>query len=97
MDEIGLALYEHQLLGSSRDVQGPVLEEIPYWFDQVFADTRDRYSASERAGEDWVLLAQFDAREHVMFGDAGSLYYVMPRADLEARRFDRVFGIMQCH
>jgi len=32
-----------------------------------------------------------------MFGDAGALYLVIPEADLAARRFDRVLGIMQCH
>jgi hypothetical protein len=31
-----------------------------------------------------------------MFGDLGDLYYVLPTADLQAHRFDRAMGIMQC-
>lgn len=85
----------HQLLGSSRDIQGPVLDEIPYWFEQGFEATRRDYSASELAGEGWMLLAQIDATDDLMFGDLGSLYLVIPEADLHARRFDRVLGIMQ--
>ena len=90
-----LAVYRHQLLGSSRDVQGPVLEEVPYWFEQAFADTRERYEPAELRGEGWLLLAQFEETEGLTFGDAGALYLVMPEADLRARRFDRVMGIMQ--
>jgi uncharacterized protein YwqG len=91
-----LMAYQHQLLGTSRDVQGPVLEEVSYWFDTGFPHTRERYNDAELRGEDWVLLAQIEETEGLTFGDAGALYLVMPRADLLARRFDRVMGIMQC-
>ncbi len=88
-----------QLLGASRDVQGPVLDEVPYWFENGRPDTRDRYSEAERAGDGWILLAQVDETDEIpslMLGDAGSLYFIMPESDLCARRFDRVMGIMQC-
>ena len=88
--------YSHQLLGASRDIQGPVLDEIPYWFEHAYEETRRDYSAEELAGEGWMLLAQIDSTGDVMFGDVGSLYLVIPETDLHARRFDRVLGIMQC-
>ena len=88
--------YSHQLLGASRDIQGPVLDEIPYWFEQGYEETRRDYTAEELAGEGWMLLAQIDSTGDLMFGDVGSLYLVIPETDLNARRFDRILGIMQC-
>lgn len=89
-------VYEHSLLGSSRDVQGPVLEEIDYWFgEHVFPETRERFTEEERKGEGWVFLAQIEEAEGLVFGDAGALYLLIPEADLRERRFDRVMGIMQ--
>ena len=94
-DEL-MDVYRHHLLGRSRDVQGPVLSEIPYWFEQGFPETRQDFTEDELAGEGWLLLAQFESTGRLMFGDAGALYLVIPRGDLDARRFDRVIGIMQC-
>ena len=88
--------FPHQLLGTSRDIQGPVLDEVPYWFTEGFPATRERYSEAELRGEGWTLLAQFAAGHELLFGDMGDLYYVLPSADLQAQRFDRVMGIMQC-
>ena len=88
--------YSHALLGSSRDVQGPVLDEVAYWFDEMFDASLAEYSEAERAGEGWMLLGQIDSTGELMFGDAGSLYLVIPSRDLAERRFDRVLGIMQC-
>ena len=71
--------FPHQLLGTSRDIQGPVLDEIPYWFTEGFPATRERYSEAELRGEGWTLLAQFASGHELMFGDMGDLYYVLPR------------------
>src|SRR5215211_1465282 len=100
MNELAPALYGHQLLGSSRDIQGPVLDEIPYWFQHTLPETQARFSDEERTGEGWTLLAQIEEDRDVpslAIGDGGNLYFVIPEADLPARRFDRVMGIMQCH
>lgn len=86
----------HQLLGTSFDVQGPVLDEIEYWFGTFGPDSRQRFSEEERTGTGWTLLGQIDSTEGLMFGDAGALYLTIPDADLAAGRFDRVMGIMQC-
>jgi Domain of unknown function (DUF1963) len=100
MDELAPVVYGHQVLGSSRDIQGPVLDEIPYWFNHTLPETRALYDEDERTGHGWILLAQIEEDRDVpglIIGDGGSLYFVMPGADLRARRFDRVMGIMQCH
>jgi uncharacterized protein YwqG len=89
-------LHHHQLLGTSRDIQGPVLNEIGYWFDQGEPQTRADYTDAEVAGDGWRLLGQIDSTDDLLFGDAGALYLVIPEADLVDRRFDRVMGIMQC-
>jgi uncharacterized protein YwqG len=91
-----LGLYGHQLLGASRDIQGPVLDEVSYWFENGFPETREDFTEAELAGEGWMLLGQIDSTGDLMFGDAGAIYLLIPEVDLDARRFDRVLGVMQC-
>jgi hypothetical protein len=96
LDEV-VTLFDHQLLGASRDVQGPVLDEVGYWFEKgVFPETRALFDEAQTRGEGWTLLGQIESRGEMLFGDMGALYLVMPTEDLPARRFDRVMGIMQC-
>lgn len=90
-------LHFHQLLGSSRDAQGPVLDDVAYSFGDARPETIERYSERERSGEGWMLLAQIHEEEGIEIGDSGAIYLVIPEADLHARRFDRVMGIMQDH
>lgn len=49
----------------------------------------------------WKLLFQIGTVKEgnftLMFGDAGKLYFFIPEEDLKARRFDRVYGEMQCY
>lgn len=85
----------HALLGASRDIQGPVLDEVPYWLEQGHPETRGRFSPAELAGEGWAFLGQIDETAGFELADVGALYLVVPRADLEAGRFDRVMGILQ--
>lgn len=86
----------HQLLGTSFDVQGPVLDEIEYWFGTFGPSTQQRFTDEERAGTGWRLLGQIDSTDDLVFADAGTVYLTIPDADLIAGRFDRVMGIMQC-
>jgi hypothetical protein len=85
----------HALLGASRDIQGPVLDEVPYWLERGHPETRECYSPAELAGEGWAFLGQIDETAGFALADVGSLYLVIPRVDLEAARFDRVMGILQ--
>lgn len=90
--------WTEQLLGASQDLQGAVVEEIPYWFKtKKYASERDRYSAEERAGKGWTLLAQISGAnsDEMYFGDMGIVSYLVPTTDLAARRFDRVVAILQ--
>ncbi len=87
-----------QLGGGSRDIQGPVLGEIPYWFKETTnAAGRAKYTKDERAGRGWTLLAQVSGfgSDDMMFADLGSISFAVPTADLTARRFDRAVAIFQ--
>lgn len=49
-------------------------------------------------GTAWTLLLQLDSDGDLgwCWGDAGTLYFWIPAADLEEGRFDRVWTILQC-
>ncbi|MEU5438755.1 YwqG family protein [Streptomyces sp. NPDC020719] len=90
-DEVG-----HQIGGHARSVQNPVEVEVAEavldgpvpWDDQRL---------SEEAGR-WLLLAQFDSEEaaDMMWGDVGTLYWLIRPQDLAERRFDRAMFTWQC-
>ena len=56
--------------------------------------------AEQTAPDRWLLLFQLDMVENgdfeLMFGDCGRVYFYITREDLLARRFDRVWLILQC-
>ena len=56
---------------------------------------------AERTSLDgWLLLFQLDSFQiggfELMFGDSGSIYFYIRKEDLLARRFDRVWLVLQC-
>lgn len=57
--------------------------------------------AKEIAMDKWLLLFQLSSIEQgdfeLMFGDCGRIYFYIPREDLLAHRFDRVWLILQCY
>ena len=57
--------------------------------------------AEETARDRWVLLFQMDTVEcddfELMFGDCGYIYFYITKEDLSARRFDRIWLILQCY
>ena len=63
-------------------------------------DKEDRRLANESAYQRWQLLFQLDTVEcgdfELMFGDCGHIYFYIPTEDLMARRFDRIWLILQC-
>ena len=95
------ALYEHesvdqeprhQVGGHATPVQGPVEMKLhgaahrstgrePSWTD----------AAIREAGANWNLIAQIDSDQSAgtMWGDVGTLYYLMRPDDLRARRFEQ--------
>ena len=56
--------------------------------------------AKQTARDRWILLFQLDTVEtddfELMFGDCGHIYFYITKEDLAARRFDRVWLILQC-
>ena len=60
-----------------------------------------RQKAEETARDRWVLLFQMDTVEgddfELMFGDCGYIYFYITKEDLAARRFDRIWLILQCY
>ena len=63
----------------------------------------ERESKKQTSLEDWRLLFQLDTVEsrkdnfELMFGDCGRIYFCIRKEDLLARRFDRVWLILQCY
>ena len=60
-----------------------------------------RQQAEETARDRWMLLFQLDTVEQgdfeLMFGDCGHIYFYITKEDLAARRFDRIWLILQCY
>lgn len=71
---------------------------LGHGWDQVPPDIRQRAESS--ALDRWLLLFQLDTVETggacLEFGDCGRIYFFIPREDLLARRFDRVWLVLQC-
>ena len=86
---------EHQISGHASPVQGPVeydvanatLAERHEWGDPPLDDEAER----------WVLLAQFagDHDADMMWGDEGTLYWLIRAEDLAARKFDQARLVIQ--
>ncbi len=86
----------HQVGGHARPVQGPVEYEIAHailgpktqWTDPRLDEEAQR----------WILLAQIDtdADANMMWGDCGTLYWLIRPEDLAARRFEEARLTWQC-
>lgn len=86
----------NKLLGWPDSIQGPPEEEAVV---AVFA-TRQGNGTIAVSRDDVRLLFQIDSEEGktgMMWGDAGMMYFLLPEADLKARRFDRGTAIVQCY
>lgn len=87
--------------GALKKLRGP--ENTPLhkafgWPDTIQnameADCRQRVGRG-----DWRLLLQLDSdgAAHLMWGDSGRLYLWIRREDLQAKRFDRCWVLVQCY
>lgn len=93
----------HQVLGFPSTIQGDMRLEcqlashgIDCGDETGFQDPRAK--ALETGAADWRLLFQLDTdeRAHMMWGDLGTLYFLIREQDLAARRFDQVWMVLQC-
>ena len=67
-------------------------------WDHIPLEEREALRSS--SVRDWQLLFQLDTvasgKFELMFGDCGRIYFYIRKEDLRARRFDRVWLILQC-
>lgn len=96
-----------KLLGWPNVIQNAMAEECELIAREFYlgGDLREipqevREEASRGANDRWRLLFQLDTVEQddfeLMFGDCGRIYFWIRKEDLAARRFDRVWLVLQC-
>jgi uncharacterized protein YwqG len=93
----------HRLLGHLEPVQGEMQVECQLAAHGIYvgdpAGYRDPRAEALRPGaDDWQLLLQLDSEDSVdmLWGDAGRLYFWIPRSSMAAGRWDDVWMILQC-
>jgi uncharacterized protein YwqG len=93
----------HQLFGWPSPIQNEMELECQLASNGLYVGDATGYddprAESLRQGAaDWMLLLQIDSDDdaNMMWGDAGMIYYWIRRADLEQRRFDKTWFILQC-
>lgn len=94
----------HRLLGHPAAIQGDMQVEcqlvshgIGTGDPTAYDDPRAETLVDE--ADEWRLLFQLDSDDDagMMWGDCGRLYFWMRGGDLEARRFERAWMILQCY
>ncbi|NOU32121.1 MAG: DUF1963 domain-containing protein [Polyangiaceae bacterium] len=95
----------HRLGGWPALVQNEMQLECQLASNGVYCGRREDYERDEvkrlaPGASDWTLLLQIDTDDEAsgpgwMWCDSGSLYFWIRRQDLEARRFDKVWTILQ--
>lgn len=104
MEQLRGHLPRHQVGGWATAVQGPVeLEAARDEVQRRHSVERDlvnprRPEALDVAAETdrWVLLFQVDSDDHVMWGDAGTLYWLARPEDLARGDLTNIRFVMQC-
>lgn len=94
----------HRMLGQPDAIQGDMRLEAELVSNGLYCGDATGYSDPRRPSlearkSDWQLLLQIDTDEagpRWMWGDCGRIYFWIRREDLRARRFDRVWTILQC-
>jgi uncharacterized protein YwqG len=94
----------HKILGWPELVQGSVFVEAQYVTSGLEAGDHGppdkEKEAAARAGiKDWRRLFQVDTDGYaeIMWGDAGTLYFLIKKDDLATGRFDNIWFSWQCH
>ena len=87
----------HRLLGNPDTIQDDMRLECQLASNGVTDIDDPRAAALSKGAMDWQLLLQIDTNEEigVRWGNAGMLYYWIRSADLQARRFDSTWLVLQ--
>jgi uncharacterized protein YwqG len=93
----------HRLLGHPEPIQGDMQLECQLVSHGLFCGDESGYEDPRaehlsKGAVDWRLLLQVDsdANAGMMWGDAGRIFYWLPRAALSAHRWDATWLILQC-
>lgn len=94
----------HSFGGWPRLIQAPMERECQLAANGINTseseDEEDpRVAELEKGAGDWRLLLQLDSDESQrwMWGDLGRIYFWCREGDIAARRFDRVWTVLQCY
>jgi uncharacterized protein YwqG len=87
----------HRLLGYPDTIQDDMREQCQLVSNGVTDDTDPRAATLKKGALDWLLLLQIDsdASAHMRWANNGMIYYWIKRADLQARRFDASWLVLQ--
>ena len=97
-----------RLLGYADIIQNEMLEECEtvtrgfYCGDRVKGLSREERLDIKRQRKEWTLLFQLgtisdpESDYELMWGDAGCIFFYIKKADLEEKRFDKTWLILQC-
>ena len=93
----------HQVLGFPYTIQGDMRLECQLVTNGLYCGDESGYKDPrakelEPGAADWRLLFQLDSddRASMMWGDMGTLYFLIKEQDIAAGRFDQVWMVLQC-
>ncbi|BCM94190.1 hypothetical protein IAD21_06093 [Abditibacteriota bacterium] len=89
----------NQILGHPNVVQrNPGVEVEGAWRDFLNEGYSSDWSLLEEAADKWLLLFQMSSEEEVsaMWGDVGTIYFMIRPEDLESHNFENVWLTLQC-
>jgi len=93
----------HQVLGHPNQLQNDMARECQLVSNGVDLSVTgewdtERAHALSPGSRDWQLLFQLDSDDdaRMVWGTFGRIYFWIRRDDLAAKRFDRVWMILQC-
>ena len=87
----------HRLLGYPDTIQDDMRVQCQFVSNGVTDDNDPRAAMLEKGALDWLLLLQIDsdASAHMRWANNGMVYYWIKRADLQTRRFDGSWLVLQ--
>jgi uncharacterized protein YwqG len=92
----------HHFLGYSENIQNDMqiqAQLVSNGAGEGGEEAEAMRSELKGGASEWILLLQLDSdpSANLNWGDAGMLYFWIPRQDLRDRRFDRVWAILQSY
>lgn len=93
----------NKILGYADEVQGEMELECELVTNGLYCGDQTGYKDSrreelEKNKDDWRLLLQVDSNDEagMMWGDVGRIYFWIKKIDLQKKRFENAWFILQC-